>query len=38
MGNRDFTAVRDEALDMIHKAFAMLDEEAQKLDRYWSIF
>ncbi|KAG5261767.1 hypothetical protein AALO_G00288110 [Alosa alosa] len=32
-GHRDFTAVRDEALDMIHKAFATLDEEAQRLDR-----
>ncbi|XP_063068614.1 rab9 effector protein with kelch motifs [Engraulis encrasicolus] len=31
-GHRDFTAIRDEALDMIHKAFAMLDEEFQKLD------
>ncbi|XP_031414569.1 uncharacterized protein zmp:0000001301 isoform X2 [Clupea harengus] len=27
------TAIRDEALDMIHKAFAMLDEEVQKLNR-----
>ncbi|XP_051972833.1 host cell factor 1 isoform X1 [Xyrauchen texanus] len=32
-GHRDFTAVRDEALNMIHKAFAMLDEEFLKLDR-----
>ncbi|XP_030622920.1 acyl-CoA-binding domain-containing protein 6 [Chanos chanos] len=32
-GHRDFTAVRDEAMNMIHKAFSMLDEEFQKLDR-----
>ncbi|XP_016340160.1 tip elongation aberrant protein 1 [Sinocyclocheilus anshuiensis] len=31
--HRDFSAVRDEAMNMIHKAFAMLDEEFQKLDR-----
>ncbi|CAB1352132.1 unnamed protein product [Coregonus sp. 'balchen'] len=30
---RDFSAVRDEAMDMIHKAFSMLDGEFQKLDR-----
>ncbi|ROL54997.1 Rab9 effector protein with kelch motifs [Anabarilius grahami] len=32
-GHRDFSTVRDEAMNMIHKAFAMLDEEFQKLDR-----
>ncbi|KAL6472374.1 hypothetical protein MHYP_G00185620 [Metynnis hypsauchen] len=31
--HRDFTAVRDEAMSMIHKAFAILDEEFHKLDR-----
>ncbi|KTF83230.1 hypothetical protein cypCar_00041502 [Cyprinus carpio] len=31
--HRDFSAVRDEAMNMIHKAFTMLDEEFQKLDR-----
>ncbi len=31
--HRDFSAVRDEAMNMIHKAFALLDEEFQKLDR-----
>ncbi|KAL2087696.1 hypothetical protein ACEWY4_016524 [Coilia grayii] len=31
-GHRDFTVIRDEALDMIHKAFAMMDEQFQKLD------
>ncbi|XP_043087605.1 tip elongation aberrant protein 1 [Puntigrus tetrazona] len=31
--HRDFSAVRDEAMNMIHKAFSMLDEEFQKLDR-----
>ncbi|XP_036450772.1 rab9 effector protein with kelch motifs [Colossoma macropomum] len=31
--HRDFTAVRDEAMSMIHKAFAILDEEFRKLDR-----
>ncbi len=30
---RDFSAVRDEAMNMIHKAFALLDDEFQKLDR-----
>ncbi|XP_055063381.2 uncharacterized protein [Misgurnus anguillicaudatus] len=32
-GHRDFTAVRDEAMKMIHKAFTILDDEFQKLDR-----
>ncbi|XP_059400813.1 uncharacterized protein zmp:0000001301 [Carassius carassius] len=31
--HRDFSVVRDEAMNMINKAFAMLDEEFQKLDR-----
>ncbi|KAG7476980.1 hypothetical protein MATL_G00088550 [Megalops atlanticus] len=31
-GHRDFSAVRNEALNMIHKAFSMLDVEFQKLD------
>ncbi|KAM6984661.1 uncharacterized protein FYW47_003826 [Aplochiton taeniatus] len=31
--HRDFSAVRDEAMGMIHKAFSMLDQEFQKLDR-----
>ncbi|CAL8318130.1 unnamed protein product [Lota lota] len=30
---RDFGAVRDQAMDMIHKAFFLLDQEFQKLDR-----
>ncbi|KAI1905285.1 hypothetical protein AGOR_G00014530 [Albula goreensis] len=30
--HRDFTTARNEALNMIHKAFAMLDEGFQKLD------
>ncbi|XP_072515267.1 uncharacterized protein [Salminus brasiliensis] len=32
-GHRDFAAVRDEAMTMIHRAFAILDEEFRKLDR-----
>ncbi|XP_056322999.1 uncharacterized protein zmp:0000001301 [Danio aesculapii] len=31
--HRDFSAVREEAMNMIYKAFALLDEEFQKLDR-----
>ncbi|XP_076876740.1 kelch domain-containing protein 3 isoform X1 [Brachyhypopomus gauderio] len=30
---RDFSMIRDEAMNMIQKAFAILDEEFQKLDR-----
>ncbi|KAK3550174.1 hypothetical protein QTP86_021206 [Hemibagrus guttatus] len=30
---QDFVAVRDEALTLIHKAFAILDEQFRKLDR-----
>ncbi|KAJ8339366.1 hypothetical protein SKAU_G00361520 [Synaphobranchus kaupii] len=30
--HRDFSTARNEALNMIHKAFSMLDEEFQKLD------
>ncbi|XP_022536602.2 uncharacterized protein zmp:0000001301 isoform X2 [Astyanax mexicanus] len=32
-GHRDFTAVRDEAMSMIQRAFNILDEEFRKLDR-----
>lgn len=31
-GSRDFVAVRDEALKMIHSAFNLLDQEFQNLD------
>lgn len=31
-GSRDFVAVRDEALKMIHLAFKLLDQEFQNLD------
>ena len=32
--DRGLSSVRDEAMDMIHRAFSMLDQEFQKLDRY----
>ncbi|XP_062340286.1 uncharacterized protein zmp:0000001301 [Osmerus eperlanus] len=31
--HRDLSTVRDEAMNMIHRAFSMLDQEFQKLDR-----
>lgn len=36
--HRDFVAVRDEALKMIHSAFNLLHQEFQKLDQYVFIF
>ncbi|KAL4617564.1 acyl-CoA-binding domain-containing protein 4-like [Arapaima gigas] len=32
-GNSNFIAVRNEAMDMIHRAFSVLDAQFQKLDR-----
>lgn len=36
--HRDFVAVRDESLKMIHSAFSLLQQEFQKLDRYVLTF